>query len=155
MLACIFAPRPVKQPIRFGDGVHTYTKPDSSLFILFLPPMLNDKGQIKYIVTYYSSFRFLPPATKLEQGYIFIGVCDSVHGGGCYPSMHCWWYPSMPCSRSAVGGGSAPRGGLLLGVCSWKGLVETPQDGHCWNAFLLVLISQLSKYQTTHNYWIF
>ena len=25
---------------------------------------------------------FLPPATKLGQGYIFTGVCDSVHGGG-------------------------------------------------------------------------
>ena len=26
----------------------------------------------------------LPPATKLGQGYIFTGVCDSVHrGGGC------------------------------------------------------------------------
>ena len=24
----------------------------------------------------------LPPATKLGQGYIFTGVCDSVHGGG-------------------------------------------------------------------------
>ena len=29
-------------------------------------------------------FRFLlylPPATKLGQGYIFTGVCDAVHGG--------------------------------------------------------------------------
>ena len=27
--------------------------------------------------------------------------CLSVHGGGgSYPSMHCRWYPSMPCSRS-------------------------------------------------------
>ena len=26
---------------------------------------------------------FLPPATKLEQGNVFTGVCDSVHGGGC------------------------------------------------------------------------
>ena len=25
---------------------------------------------------------FLPPATKLGQGYIFTGVCDSVHRGG-------------------------------------------------------------------------
>ena len=25
---------------------------------------------------------FLPPATKLGQGYVFTGVCDSVHGGG-------------------------------------------------------------------------
>ena len=29
-------------------------------------------------------FYFLPPATKLGQGYIFTGVCDSVHGGGEY-----------------------------------------------------------------------
>ena len=25
---------------------------------------------------------FLPPATKLGQGYIFAGICDSVTGGG-------------------------------------------------------------------------
>ena len=25
----------------------------------------------------------LPPATKLGQGYIFTGVCDSVHRGAC------------------------------------------------------------------------
>ena len=25
---------------------------------------------------------YLPPATKLGQGYVFTGVCDSVHGGG-------------------------------------------------------------------------
>ena len=25
---------------------------------------------------------FLPPATKLGQGYVFTGVCDSVHRGG-------------------------------------------------------------------------
>ena len=28
-----------------------------------------------------SEMRFLPHATKLGQGYIFTGVCDSVHGG--------------------------------------------------------------------------
>ena len=27
----------------------------------------------------------LPPATKLGQGYVFTGVCDSVHRGGCLP----------------------------------------------------------------------
>ena len=52
--------------------------------------------------------QLLRPATKLGQGYVFTHVCDSVHSGVCYPSMHCRWYPSMPCSRS-------PRGGLLLG----------------------------------------
>ena len=28
---------------------------------------------------------FLPPATKLGQGYVFTGVCDSVHRGGKSP----------------------------------------------------------------------
>ena len=65
--------------------------------------------------------------------------------GGCYPSMHCRWYPSMPCSRGCaipaclaagrvpapggVGGrgvpglGGSALGGLLQGGC----LVETPR----------------------------
>ena len=37
----------------------------------------------------------------MGQSYVFTRVCDSVHGG--YPSMHCRWYPSMPCSRSPGG----------------------------------------------------
>ena len=45
-------------------------------------------------------FVSLPPTTKLGQGYIFTGICDSVHGGGCL-----------------VRGGLLPGGaGLLLGV---------------------------------------
>ena len=90
-----------------------------------------------------NSALFLPPATKLGQSYVFTRVCDSVHGGrGCYPSMHCRWYPIMPCSRSPgvcvlsqhalqvvsqhalqqVSRGWAPArggGGLLRGVCCW------------------------------------
>ena len=31
----------------------------------------------------------LPPATKLGQGYVFTGVCDSVQRGGVYPRMPC------------------------------------------------------------------
>ena len=58
---------------------------------------------------------FLSPATKLGQGNVFTGICDSVHGG-CYPSMHCRWYPSMPCSRSL--GGIVLRGAWSQGVCS-------------------------------------
>ena len=27
----------------------------------------------------------LPPATKLGQGYVFTGVCDSVYRGGTWP----------------------------------------------------------------------
>ena len=49
---------------------------------------------------------FLPPATKLGQGYIFTGVCDSVNGGGCL----------------LRGRGVCSQGGMPRGVC----LVETP-----------------------------
>ena len=31
---------------------------------------------------------YLPPATKLGQGYVFTGVCDSVHRGVCLSA--CW-----------------------------------------------------------------
>ena len=61
--------------------------------------------------SYWNAFLFLPPATKLGQGYIFTGVCP-VNGGGCYPSMHCRWYPSMPCMSR--GRGVAFCYGLLL-----------------------------------------
>ena len=33
---------------------------------------------------------YLPPATKLGQGYVFTGVCDSVHKGGCVCLSACW-----------------------------------------------------------------
>ena len=32
--------------------------------------------------------KFLPPATKLGQGYVFTRVCDSVQGGGTVESQH-------------------------------------------------------------------
>ena len=63
-------------------------------------------------------------------------------GGVCYPSMHCRWYPSMPCSRSP--GGCYPSmhcrwcpsipcsrspGGLLLGGCLLLGGVCS--QGRC------------------------
>ena len=44
---------------------------------------------------------------------MFLHVCLSTGGGGgCYPSMHCRWYPSMPCSRSPGGGIPACLAGL-------------------------------------------
>ena len=46
----------------------------------------------------------LPPAMKLGHGYIFTGVCDSVHRGGT-------------CSQGVPGPGGAWSGGcLVLGV---------------------------------------
>ena len=32
----------------------------------------------------------LPPPTKLGQGYVFTGVCDSVHGGRGVCLSACW-----------------------------------------------------------------
>ena len=57
---------------------------------------------------------FLPPATKLGQGYIFTGVCDSVHGRG----------GGVPASRGCLLGGG---GCLVPGELPCPGgLVETP-----------------------------
>ena len=42
---------------------------------------------------------FLPPATKLEQGYVFTGVCDSVHRGVCLSA--CW--DTTPPAQSMLG----------------------------------------------------
>ena len=43
---------------------------------------------------------YLPPATKLGQGYVFTGMCDSVHKGGVCLSA-CWDAP--PGSRHPPG----------------------------------------------------
>ena len=71
---------------------------------------LNGKTQIYML--------FLPPATNLGQGYIFTGVCDSVHsGGGGVPAPGGAWSGGMPgpggaCSRG--GAWETPPGRLLL-----------------------------------------
>ena len=77
---------------------------------------------------------FLPPATKLGQGYIFTGVCHSVSRGGVWS-----W------GVSASGGWVSALGGCAPGGC----LVETPQHGRCcgqytsyWNAFFLPVVSK-------------
>ena len=45
------------------------------------------------------------PQTKFAK-VMFLYVSVILSGGGRgYPSMHCRWYPSMPCSRSPGGGG--------------------------------------------------
>ena len=58
--------------------------------------------------------KFLPPATKLGQGYIFTGVCHSVNRGECLLRGG-----AGPEGVSGPGGLPAPRGGL----------VETPPSG--------------------------
>ena len=80
----------------------------------------------------------LPPATKLGQGYVFTGMCDSVHGGGmhgCQGGMHgCWgcaWLLGGMCGCWGVcmvaGGACVVAGGcvwllgacMIAGVCVW------------------------------------
>ena len=61
------------------------------------------------------SLAFLPPVTNLGQGYIFTGVCDSVHGGGGGSGGAC------SVGGACFGGGSGPGGegsGLLNSVTS-------------------------------------
>ena len=76
----------------------------------------------------------LPPSNKDCEGYVFTHVCLST--GGCYPSMHCRWHPSMPCSRSRGGGVSQHAlqvfrpthpGGKLRGI--WPGGSPGPHPG--------------------------
>ena len=58
---------------------------------------------------------FLPPATKLAQGYIFTGVCDSVHTGGVcvFPGGAC--VVARGGMHGCWGGGHA----WLPGGCVW------------------------------------
>ena len=55
---------------------------------------------------------FLPPATKLGQGYVFTGVCHSVNRGwGCLPQCMLGYTPRSrhaPCSRPPLGADTPP-----------------------------------------------
>ena len=59
--------------------------------------IINNSGYFSqmYVRTYLFPIRysFLPPATKLEQGYVFTRVCDTVHRGGVSASVHAGIYP--------------------------------------------------------------
>ena len=64
---------------------------------------------------------FLPPATKLGQGYVTTGVCDSVHRGVVHG---CWGVHG--CHREEQGAYMVARGhACLLGGAWLKG-------GHAW-----------------------
>ena len=56
------------------------------------------------------SCSLLPFATKLQQGYVFTGVCDSVH------------------RRASMSGGCAWQGACMVGVCVVGGM---PGRGAC------------------------
>ena len=64
----------------------------------------------------------LPSATKLGQGYVFTGVCDSVHRGACMVVGGVWGWGVRGCR-----GGAWLQGGMrgCQGVCVVAG-------GHVW-----------------------
>ena len=68
--------------------------------------------------------QFLPPATKLGQGYIFTGVCDSVHRGGS-ASVHA----GIP--LPGPGSHPLPRNRAYLEIRSTSGRYAS-----YWNAIL-------------------
>ena len=49
--------------------------------------------------TQWPTLGLLPPATQLGQGYVFTGVCDSVHRGGVPDQVH----PPGPCAPPRPG----------------------------------------------------
>ena len=93
--------------------------------------------------------RFLPPATKLGQGYIFTGVCDSVHRGGA------WWRP--PGTVTAAGG-TYPTG---MHSCWIEGLLSRSQSlcvnglSYCLRQTIAITkATSLIRESLTIQFWI-
>ena len=52
------------------------------------PPLLWDDWQLyPGVCRYHFVIHNCHPQTKLREGNVFTPVCDSIHGGGVYPSM--------------------------------------------------------------------
>ena len=70
------------------------------------------------------NFFLLPPATKLGQGYIFTGICDSVHRGGMHGQGVCM-------AGGVHGWGVCMVGGMHGRGCAWWGVCMA--GGHVWH----------------------
>ena len=71
------------------------------------------------------------PQTKLREGYVFTGVCDSVNRGGGYPIMPCTTTTSTPQGwRPPLGWRTHPPP-YRWSMCGWY--------ASYWNAFLFTM----------------
>ena len=69
---------------------------------------------------------YLPPATKLGQGYVFTRVCDSVHRGGGIPACIAGGIPACLAAGFQVGGIPACLAGLQAHT---QGVSSGPHPG--------------------------
>ena len=85
----------------------------------------------------------LPPTMKLRQGYVFTGICDSVHEGDMHSrddlhsrgvcvagGMH---YKGACMTEACVAGGVHGRGHAWQGSCMVGGVHG---GGHAWQGWL-------------------
>ena len=79
----------------------------------------------------FSSLPFLPPTTKLAQGYVFTYVCDSVHRGSA--SVHACW-DTDPLPRRPPLGTRHPQS-----TACWHIRTTTGQQASYLNAILYLL----------------
>ena len=87
---------------------------------------------------------FLPPATKLGQGNIFKGICDSPHRGFCLSA--CW--DTTPCrnrhppDQALPGTRHPPRTRAYWEIRSTRGRYAS-----YWNTILFLIILVLKHFQ--------
>ena len=83
--------------------------------------------------------RSLLPATKLGQGYVFTGVCDSVHrGGGCVCLSACW--DTIPLGADTPREQTPPQSRHPRHRACWEIRSTRGRYTSYWNAILLTLI---------------
>ena len=87
---------------------------------------------------------FLPLTTKLREGYVFKGVCDSVHRKGGMVSVQ-----GCLCPGGCLCQGDLCPGGVLLGRPPAH-MVMSRQYASYWNAFLLFIQVFLKHFKGSH-----
>ena len=101
-------------------------------------PRQVDEPHWKYKSTMNLHNFFYRPQTKLREGNVFTGVCDSVHRVGCAWSGRVW---SRGCLVREGSGAGGPGSWGVGGGAPWR----PPDDGYCCgryasylNAFLFI-----------------